>query len=1307
MKKSVLNKKAKKHFAKGLLKSKLGMTYVELLTALGLLALIITSFTPMLLSSYETLYDAGVKVQEVYNSKEEMEEGLARRDSEKSVAIKLDMLVNTSVLFDNISAGGRKIISTFEEGLETIFGQIKPRIEIISPSTVYDDATSHDVTLQTFGLEYKKIKFGAFIPGSSTLDPDEIHIQVIMPNKTVAKESGTADEDMSATNDALVYNVSTGPFCNVHYYETKIQNNEIVYTPTEVSADGLEVSNNDNAGRIKLKISHPDLDFTYSPVKVNVFYINDRGELRTVSDYLYIDPATIIMAGETASNIDYYTSAGVQAINVSADDTVQRIKYQINVEPRKMRTSNSVYLKDAGQFDSAVGAPSKVVEGQTNTEIRSIRWIDNDETHGLNPYYVMTGTNGSIYRMYSFTSDKSDIYNYAIGKKIDNTSTGFFNGTKEYIDRVYTTLDGRRVYPALWGGDFSHIFEFSSGGKRVTYGPSENHKDSDQCWLTSATYNNVEKAGRTGNTAFDVMSANAKFCYYYNGEGTDHAYPSKNTRALSYILTEYGWPLRLTHVLGPVDKIDLFNATELHRGLSGFWDGPNIGSYIRTTSPFTNSAEVLSFHYKFKNDDMQEDYIFAALRLKSLASYALSSSMFNKDADYLNSSADSKDIDEMSKISNVRKYLKEGSNDVTNGNANDINITDAIYIPSTDTTQGSTFYVGNVHGYANIIQTDKISGTEALHNNVRDDTIEENNMVGKWYRNTSLIVGGRWANNDIGTGNGCSYPKGAITDYLIMSNHDGTATYIAKFNDKDFSRMSADDRKSQFDSRISYIKNNDEKIATVPEGHTPGTWASAQGLNNFESVKSRSEFILPLQANTWQCMYFGDVSFTFGFTSNRERVYTNITYDGVTEYTRSYERLYWRSHYGQDSYYYNENTSKDGSKMKYDLQECNQSAYSQKLGFHQAQRATSNGEGALGDVTHLNKDSNDYYNVWFPGEMYNLTKVASKDGVTVAVGYAVAGSSYQYVHRDDKTATSTALGSVYNDGVLAAMVEGKDDAFVNLLYYKDNESFDNYSLYTTNEDFKDESLMKEEYSVFGSYGMHGRDSVQFTAVDLLVEDIKAQNSNDHTVNYYAYYGDNKGRLFRSLVASATDSASQGGTESDALGMDASLVPYIKDTITTVESRSVSPSEMIQITIGGKGLDQYFKNIGTIDITNDMIIVTGEKSDNVPYEYIVVGVKVEIAQNVWEWQWRAIRNGQFKDIITDATIVGGYYYIVGDGWVAGVSLETLQKLATKTLVANEEAVIASAEGEWYSYNPDELIYRYTDTSLYAIAGRDTQ
>lgn len=1297
------NKNKKSFFKNRVVKNRLGMTYVELLTALALLALIVTSFTPMLLSSYETLYDAGVKVQDVYDSKEEIEEGLARRDSENSASIQLNMKVNADAVFSQINVTGRKIISTFQEGLETVFGQIRARIEIVSPSTVYDDATSHDVILQTFGMEYKKITFGTFTydttnePGAANKMPaDQIHIQVIAPNKAAKKDTGTADEDMIGTDDDLVYN--TGRFCDVEYYTSK-------FTSKPIQAAGLAISNNDNAGRIKLKIKSPasgdKLDFTYSPLKIKVYYINSRGHLKTVSEYLYIEPATLLMAGETTSLIDYYTSAGVEAVDISESDEPndRQIEYQLTAEARKMRISNSAYLSQAGQYNEPmVGAP-----GQNNTIIRSIRWIDNDETHGLNPYYVMTGTNGAIYRMYSFSSDKNDIFDESMGKTIANTSTGFFNSARTYIDRVYTTTTGRRIYPAFWGADKSHIFEYTSAKKRVAYGGSANFAN-DQTWTTSAKVGNLERAGLTGDPAYNTMSARAQFCYYYNGSGTNHKFNYKNAKPLSYVLTERGWPLRLYGIIGPADPDE-----DYYEDFAAVWDLANTTVNIRTGTIYKNSAETLTFHYKHKNDKgWQDDYVYAGIRLKTLASYPITLGMRDTREDYFDGAEDYQNTTSMTKI----KHVQKTSEDLLYGYANDVNITDVIYIPGAGDTPGSTFYVGKVHAYANIVQTDKIQADAAQHAQHESETkyidlwwrswdpIEDTNgwksggsMVGRWYRNNSKVA----------ESNACSYPKGVITDYLVISNKDGTATYICKHNDNDYSRDAewlggysgnpdnpgdVSGRGMQFCYRNDYINKYDAGIS----------YANTGGLASGQTAKGRAAFFLPNQSNKWEYLYLGDVSFTFGFASNRERVYTNITYDGTVEYVRSFERLYWRSHYGQDAQY----TKEKGDGLEWDYVNANQSAYSgAALPIHQQNRAVSDGNGNLQtNQTYLNHVDNDYYNVWFPGEMYNLNKIASKDGVTVAVGYAVSGSSYQYSHPSDNSVTSTALGGVYNDGVLAAMIEGKDEAFVNLLYYKDNETFDDYSLYSTNA--SDDSLRLGQYAAYGNvgYGTHSRDSVQFTAVDLIVENIKAsETSSAYEINYYAYYGDNKGRVFRSLVAAGSGNSSTEG-EMDANEAGASLVQYINDVPTTAALMGAGePAQMIEITVNDKTLDNYFSEIVTIDAMDDLIIITG-KMRNGGQEYIVVGTKDPNTNN---WTYRLVSNCGFTSIINDATIVGGYYYIVGDGWLAGVSIDVLKDTSVTALTTPSltDDTIGSK-----STDPNQLLWCNTSVKLYAVAGRDT-
>ena len=168
---------------------------------------------------------------------------------------------------------------------------------------------------------------------------------------------------------------------------------------------------------------------------------------------------------------------------------------------------------------------------------------------------------------------------------------------------------------------------------------------------------------------------------------------------------------------------------------------------------------------------------------------------------------------------------------------------------------------------------------------------------------------------------------------------------------------------------------------------------------------------------------------------------------------------------------------------------------------------------------------------------------------------------------------------------------------------------------------------------------------------------------------------------------------------DAAEAGASLVPYITDVPTSIESRSTAPSQMVEITIGGKGLDQYFKNIGTIDAMDDLVIITGEMASG-GEEYIVVGVR---NPDTGVWTYRAVRNCGFTSVINDAAIVGGYYYIVGDGWMAGVMLDVLRDTSVTSLstpsLTNENIGCKSTD-------PNQLLWCNTDVDLYAIAGRDT-
>jgi hypothetical protein len=168
---------------------------------------------------------------------------------------------------------------------------------------------------------------------------------------------------------------------------------------------------------------------------------------------------------------------------------------------------------------------------------------------------------------------------------------------------------------------------------------------------------------------------------------------------------------------------------------------------------------------------------------------------------------------------------------------------------------------------------------------------------------------------------------------------------------------------------------------------------------NDKENNSNSFFVTRNNKQETTSALFNDVLFTMGFSSNREMVYNGISFEvqsgSYKEHYKSYEQWYFLSEYSNKNHFPNAflHNNIDGS-------------------------GTKTGK-------YLNKSTNDYYNVWFPEDMYNLTKVAVKDNVAVAVGYTVAGSSYQFVNwttAGTTNNTSTALGGIFNDGVMAAMV---------------------------------------------------------------------------------------------------------------------------------------------------------------------------------------------------------------------------------------------------------------------------------------------
>ena len=437
---------------------------------------------------------------------------------------------------------------------------------------------------------------------------------------------------------------------------------------------------------------------------------------------------------------------------------------------------------------------------------------------------------------------------------------------------------------------------------------------------------------------------------------------------------------------------------------------------------------------------------------------------------------------------------------------------------------------------------------------------------------------------------------GSLTCYYVSSNDTTTATSIYKFTTKDSDRdISNKDKYNAFKNRIRTPLANYGQVGGV------GFEANDDDSKNFFVTRSNSQESTPA--------LFNDVLFTMGFSSNREIVYSGITFDvtnnSYTEHYKSYEQWYFLSEYG----------SKDWFPNGY---------------LHKSEGVDNNETTKI----YCNETKNDYYNVWFPSEMYNLTKVATKDDVAVAVGYAVSGSTYQYVNSSATNNTSTALGGIFNDGVMSAMVLGQDSSFRNLLYYKDNASMDKNYL-TSNA--ATSAAYKTHYT---EYGTHTRNSVQFTAVDISVENINGVK------NYYAYYVDSRGRIFRSLVATKASGASKP-----------TLVSYVASLSNT--NAASAPSKMVEMWPGTN--NNPIEKITSIKCYDDYIIVVGHpKSDSTAFN-IVVG-KIGAAGATPTWKIVTI-DGLTKDYkANEMVLLNGYLYIVGEngsqGWITATPMSEI-------------------------------------------------
>lgn len=1142
------------------------MTLMEILVALTLLMIVIVGTTPVMLSAFDGLYTAGEYTQKTYNAKTEIEDQLATRSS--SIEYK-----NFKVNYENLGAvaqiNAKRAVSSLTGALETLFTGGRAYVTIVSGDRVNDDSNTYEITVKISNYQIDSFSQICDINDYGNLDPAQIRLafKATLPNKKSAANQKTEE---------AVYDGSGGV----------------------ATIEVVEEKSNLATGLVTIKLTSDGFSFTKSPVQIKIYYYDENDEILEANDYLHIKTPTILFAGSTVNN-DYYTTAGVQEDG------------SFTIKGRKMDISNATgtidYLGTDGQ-KVGYGQPaddnwnndgdendkeiSEIAFPET-TIIRSVNWISeyeegsNGETVAPNAsyesnYYVLAGTNGVIYRTYSYTGadtvkgkldlgfdeESKEYKDYTANKNgVDQDGKSVvMDPTNNKTDKVYDINNGEAIiYPAVWGGDFSHIFAWSASKGARAY--------SEDSWYT-------QKSVGVGQDGY--YSNRANYSYYYNGFATEYKYQSQNGRTISYILTEKGYPLRIGGFLEDPD-----NYAE---SMNIIWENPE--PYVKVESleadlhkngytvniPFVGAVGYPAC------DAWYRDY--GELKRCVISTENGSSGLVNENANLLpvyfanNVIAETEPgkrpehglaqiklkglttlsprwLDYRSTGDSSLNNVKFGYNSWVNQSR--VTITDAIYIPG-----NGVLYLGNVAAYGAIYQNDNASSSNDIAKNVNNN--EDDNT-------------------------------GSLTCYYVLSNDTTTATSIYKYTTIDRNNGSL----------RSPLSNYNQVAGTIEV-------AGSAEKKGFEANDSNSKSFFVTRAYDTQkttSALFEDVLFTMGFSSNREIVYSGITFDvtnnSYTEHYKSYEQFYFLSEYG--------------NKNKYPNSYVN---------------ANIDSNGSTSD--YLNKSTNDYYNVWFPSEMYNLTKVATKGDVTVAVGYAVSGSTYQYVRPNATNNTSTALGGIFNDGVMSAMVLGQDSSFKNLLYFKDNGSMDKDYL-TSN------ATTKTAYTAhYTEYGTHTRNSVQFTAVDISVV------SKNNVSNYYAYYADNHGRLFRSLVATQT------GSEK----------PQLVSYISSLTAANQATAKMEKVLIGNYEFSEYFDKITSIKCEDDYIIVSGHSCQTDNKWNVAIGIVGDDGSVTFKKVSRDVDAEEY--CVEDVLILNGYVYFVGvnvsneKGWIYAHSLEDLKRAA---------------------------------------------
>lgn len=425
-----------------------GMTYVELLVALSLLVLIVTMFSPMLLSSYDRIYRAGEITSDAFDSRQDLEKGLSSREDHEILGVEAKFASNTGILANKIYIMAKRVVSSFD-GLETLYVGGKGKIEIVNneDGLVKDNQSSHIIRLKLTNLAYK--------------DYD------------VIKDSAVI-EQLNKGNVTSLRGKVRFYVCSIFDTATALEG-EVVRKPNFKQGDSY-------APYCDLRIDN--VDITKSPLKIVAYYLNEYGSVKEATTYLTIEKSDVIFVGETSSEAQYFTLSDAGSFDAAVPVIAGR-KMETAPIPAGKTLTDVAFIEASGaggeSYFSMCGQDgiARRLWHLTDANASTVSALDGTAINNDDPSRITfksQALNGNqVYFQYDWAGDMNDLTAYTsktgVSATMDygsNSNSDANLGGENYLWKNEYNLDNN-YFAYNFDGFNSNHGKFRDNHRRISY----------------------------------------------------------------------------------------------------------------------------------------------------------------------------------------------------------------------------------------------------------------------------------------------------------------------------------------------------------------------------------------------------------------------------------------------------------------------------------------------------------------------------------------------------------------------------------------------------------------------------------------------------------------------------------------------------------------------------------------------------------------------------------------------------------------------------------------------------------------------